>query len=170
MLMGRISKIAVVAAIAFLLSLVAFGNITDYRANLPFVQHVLMMDTIFPSAAIRYRAIEAPAMQQAAYLLIIAVEVVSAALCWFGVVRLFRSLRASGAAFNRTKSTAIAGLTLSCLLWQVGLIAIGGEWFGMWMSHEWNGVESAFRFLMMTLGALIYVSLPDPDITDLVRS
>ena len=81
MLMGRISKIAVVAAIAFLFSLVAFSNITDYRANLPFVQHVLMMDTIFPSAAIRYRAIEAPAMQQAAYLLIIAVEAVSAALC-----------------------------------------------------------------------------------------
>ena len=83
---------------------------------------------------------------------------------------MLRSLRAPGAAFNRAKSTAIAGLTLSYLLWQVGLIAIGGEWFGMWMSHEWNGVESAFRFLMMTLGALIYVSLPDGDITDPVRS
>ena len=33
----------------------------------------------------------------------------------------------------------------------------------MWMSHEWNGVESAFRFLVMTLGALVYVSLPDRD-------
>jgi predicted small integral membrane protein len=170
MLMGRISKTVVVAAIAFLFSLVAFGNITDYGTNLPFVQHVLMMDTLVPSAAIRYRAVEAPALQQAAYLLIIAVEVVSAALCWFGVIRLFRSLRASGAAFNRAKSMAVAGLTLGYLLWQVGLIAIGGEWFGMWMSHEWNGVESAFRFLVMTLGALVHVSLPDGDITDPVTS
>ena len=165
MLMGRISKATVVAAIAFLLSLVAFGNITDYETNLAFVQHVLMMDTIFPSATTRYRAVEAPALQQAAYLLIITVEVGSAALCWFGVVRLLRHLLAPGAAFNRAKSTSVAGLTLGYLLWQVGLIAIGGEWFGMWMSHEWNGVESAFRFLVMTLGALVYVSLPDGNLT-----
>ncbi|GJE46918.1 DUF2165 family protein [Methylobacterium soli] len=170
MLMGRISKATVVTAIAFLFSLVAFGNITDYGANLPFVQHVLMMDTIFPSATTRYRAVEAPALQQAAYLLIIAVEVLSAGLCWLGVVRLLRSLRVSGAAFNRAKSTAVAGLTLGYLLWQVGLIAVGSEWFGMWMSHEWNGIESAFRFLMMTLGALVYVSLPDGDLTGSVHS
>jgi predicted small integral membrane protein len=164
MLLERISKTAIVAALAFLFSLVAFGNITDYGANLPFVQHVLMMDTIFPSATIRYRAVEAPALQQGAYLLIIAVEVISAALCWFGTMRLLRHLRAPGAAFNGAKGAAIIGLTLGYLLWQVGLIALGGEWFGMWMSHEWNGVESAFRFLMMTLGGLIYVSLPDRDI------
>jgi predicted small integral membrane protein len=170
MLTGRISKTTVVAALAFLFSLVAFGNITDYGANLPFVQHVLMMDTVFPSATTRYRAIEAPALQQAAYLLIIAVEVISAALCWFGVIRLLWSLRASGAVFNRAKRTSVAGLTLGYLLWQVGLIAIGSEWFGMWMSHEWNGVESAFRFLMMTLGALVYVSLPDADLTDPVHT
>jgi predicted small integral membrane protein len=170
MLTGRISKISVVAALALLFSLVAFGNITDYRANLPFVQHVLMMDTVFPSATTRYRAVEAPALQQAAYLLIIAVEVISAALCWFGTMRLLRSARAPGAAFNRAKSTAVAGLTLGYLLWQVGLVAIGGEWFGMWMSHEWNGVESAFRFLVMTLGALVYVSLPDADLAGPVHS
>ena len=110
MLMERISKTAVVAALAFLFSLVAFGNITDYGANLPFVQHVLTMDTIFPSATIRYRAIEAPALQQVAYLLIIAVEVVSAGLCWFGFMRLLRHLRAPSAAFNRAKSTPSPGL------------------------------------------------------------
>ena len=35
----------------------------------------------------------------------------------------------------------------SCL-WQVGFMSIGGEWFGMWQSQQWNGVPSAFRFLM----------------------
>ena len=72
---------------------------------------------------------------------------------------------APGAAFNGAKGAAIIGLTFGYLLWQVGLIGIGGEWFGMWMSPEWNGVESAFRFLMMTLGGLIYVGLPDRDMT-----
>ena len=47
------------------------------------------------------------------------------------------------------------------LLWQVGFIAIGGEWFGMWMSPQWNGIPSAFRYLVMTLGVMIFLSLPD---------
>jgi len=46
-----------VAAVAVLVSLVAFGNLTDYDTNFAFVQHVLLMDTIFPNATIRYRAI-----------------------------------------------------------------------------------------------------------------
>jgi Predicted small integral membrane protein len=48
----RLSKAAMVAAIAFLASLVAFGNITDYWTNFAFVQHVLSMDTVFPETTI----------------------------------------------------------------------------------------------------------------------
>jgi predicted small integral membrane protein len=40
-------------------------------------------------------------------------------------------------------------------------MAIGGEWFGMWMSEQWNGIESAFRFSALILGILILVALPD---------
>ena len=56
MLITRLSKVALVAAIAFYASLVAFGNITDYA----FIQHVLSMDTMFPNATIKYRAIDLP--------------------------------------------------------------------------------------------------------------
>ncbi|MBV8157066.1 MAG: DUF2165 family protein, partial [Dyella sp.] len=41
----RLSKILLMAAIALWLALVAFGNLTDYGSNWPFVQHVLAMDT-----------------------------------------------------------------------------------------------------------------------------
>jgi hypothetical protein len=44
-----LSKTAMVAAIALFASLVAFGNITDYGTNWAFVQHVLSMDTVFPT-------------------------------------------------------------------------------------------------------------------------
>ena len=64
------------------------------------------------------------------------------------------------------KRIAIAGLTVGILLWQVGFIAIGGEWFGMWMSPQWNGIPSAFRYLVITLGALIFLSLPDHDTSE----
>ena len=45
-------------------------------------------------------------------------------------------------------------------------MAVGGEWFGMWMSQQWNGVPSAFRYLMVTFGVVIFLSLPDPDLSN----
>jgi predicted small integral membrane protein len=156
----RLSKTAMVAAIALFASLVAFGNITDYGTNWAFVQHVLSMDTVDPTTTIRYRAIENPALQTGAYVLIIAAEALTAILCWIGAVRL---LVASGdaAAFNRAKGVAVAGLTLGFIIWQVGFMSIGGEWFGMWMSSKWNGVPDAFRFFVTILMVLIFLVLPD---------
>ena len=160
----RAAKILMVAAVALFASLVAFGNLTDYGTNFAFVQHVLAMDTIFPSSTIRYRAITNPALHHAAYAAIIVAEIAVAVLCWIGAFLLARRLRADAAAFNRAKRFSVIGLTLGFLLWQVGFISIGGEWFGMWMSREWNGVPSAFRFVMVILGVLIFVALPDAEV------
>ena len=70
---------------------------------------------------------------------------------------------ASGA-FNQAKNFAIVGLTLGFLLWHVGFMVIGGEWFGMWESQHWNGVPSAFRFLMTCIAVLIFVAMPDQEL------
>ena len=123
------------------------------------------MDTIFPDSTIRYRAITAPALHHAAYALIIAAEALTAALCWIGAAALLRARRAPAAAFNRAKAVAVAGLTLGFLVWQFGFMTIGGEWFGMWMSAQWNGAPSAFRFAMIVIAVLIFVALPDGEIT-----
>jgi predicted small integral membrane protein len=160
----RASKIVLVGAIALFASLVAFGNLTDYYTNFVFVQHVLLMDTVFPFSAIKYRAITSPAMHVAAYALIIAAELAIAVLCWFGVYTLLRHLRSEAARFNGAKTFAIFGLMLGFLLWQVGFMSIGGEWFGMWQSKDWNGVPSAFRFVVVILGVLIFVAMPDAEI------
>jgi predicted small integral membrane protein len=164
MLIVRVAKAALVAAIALHASLAVFGNITDYAINFTFVQHVLSMDTIFPNSTIGYRAITMPALHHAAYAMIMAAELLTAILCWVGAARLLRALRESGAAFNGAKSFAVAGLLMGLLTWQVGFITIGGEWFGMWMSQTWNGVPSAFRLVMIVLGTLIFVALPDGDL------
>ncbi len=156
----RLSKTGTVAAIAFFASLVAFGNITDYGTNRAFVQHVLAMDTIFETSTIRYRSIENPTLQTAAYLLIIAAESATALLCWIGAARMLFA-HSDPHAFNRAKGFAVAGLTLGFLIWQVGFMSIGGEWFGMWMSPKWNGVPDAFRFFVTILMVLIYVAMPD---------
>jgi predicted small integral membrane protein len=163
MLIARVAKVAMVAAIAAFATLVAFGNITDYGTNFAFVQHVLAMDSVFPTSTITYRAITSPALHHAAYAIIIAAEVLTAALCWIGALTLLRRLRAEAPAFNRAKAWSIAGLTLGFLTWQLGFMTIGGEWFGMWQSAKWNGVPSAFRFAMVIIAVLIFVAMRDEE-------
>ncbi len=164
MIVIRVVKAALVAAIAILVSLVAFGNLTDYGTNFAFVQHVMSMDTIYPFSTIGYRAIRSPALHHAAYAVIITAEVVTAALCWIGAVLLALKIRANAGAFNRAKMFAIGGLAVGFLLWQVGFMSIGGEWFGMWQSQQWNGVPSAFQFLSTIIAVLIFVAMPDQNL------
>lgn len=162
----RLSKTLLVYAIALLASLAAFGNITDYGANFVFVRHVLMMDTIFPDATITYRSIQSPWLHQVGYIGIIVLETLTAVLCWIGGSRLLCGVKLPAAAFNRKKSLAIAGLTLGFLTWQVGFMSIGGEWFGMWMSKQWNGVASAFHFFVTILLVLIYLVQRDGELEE----
>lgn len=157
----RLSQSLLVASVALWATLVAFGNITDYGINYAFVQHVLAMDTIFPSATIHYRAIASPWLYHLAYVLIILTEVLVAVLCWWGAWRLWRRRSLPAAEFRQAKGVAILGLTLACLLWLVGFIVIGGEWFGMWMSEQWNGIQSAFRFVVVAGLALAILILRD---------
>ncbi len=164
MIAVRAAKTATVAAVALFASLVTFGNLTDYNTNFVFVEHVMSMDTIFPFSTIKYREITSPALHHAAYAAIIATEAATAVLCWIGAAALVRRLRADAGAFNRAKMFAVLGLTLGFLLWQVGFMSIGGEWFGMWQSQQWNGVPSAFRFVMTIIAVLIFVVMPDNEI------
>lgn len=166
MLVTRLGKTAMVAAMAFYASLVAFGNITDYGTNYAFVEHVLKMDTIFPGASITYRAIDNPLLWQAFYLLIITAETLTAILCWIGAGKMLGSLRRDAATFNRSKAWAISGLGFGFLVWQVAFMSIGGEWFGMWQSTTWNGVPSAFRIFITILSVLIFVALKDDELHD----
>ena len=160
----RAAKAATVAAVALFASLVAFGNLTDYNTNFVFVEHVLSMDTIFPFSTIKYRAITSPTLHEAAYAIIIAAEVLIAVLCWIGAVMLLLRLRADAATFNRAEAFSVLGLALGFLLWQVGFMSIGGEWFGMWQSQQWNGVPSAFRFVVTIIAVLIFVAMPDQEL------
>lgn len=36
----------------------------------------------------------------------------------------------------------------------------------MWMSSQWNGIESAFRVFVTILAVLIYVTLADKEIEE----
>ena len=74
MLVIRLAKVALIAALAAYALIVAYDNIVDYGSNYECVGHVLSMDTTFAGNALKHRAIADEAAWKAAYALIIAVE------------------------------------------------------------------------------------------------
>jgi predicted small integral membrane protein len=161
----RLAKIFCAAAISFYVALVAVGNLSDYWTNFAFLTKVLDMDAVPAASSIRWRAVTSPILHHTGYILIIATEIVTAALCALGASAMARQVRAKTQPFQAAKSKAIAGLTLGFLLYEGGFVAIGGEWFGMWQARDLDAVQSAFRVLMTMLGVLIFVSLKDEDLT-----
>jgi predicted small integral membrane protein len=154
----RVSKIALVAAVAFFFTLVVFNNVTDYASNYQFVHHVLLMDSTFPGNRGMWRAIHLSWMHAAFYNSIILCEAVIAAWLWSGALRLLRAVRRSAADFERAKSLAAGGLVFGMLLWFVAFLSVGSEWFLMWQSRDWNGQEAAFR-MFTVIGVVLLVLL-----------
>lgn len=160
----RLAKVAVIGSLAAYAFIVAYDNVVDYGSNYEFVRHVLSMDTTFPGNALMHRAIINESVWRVAYALIIAMEGLTALLLALGAVMLLGHLRAPARAFNRSKVWTVAGLTVGFALWFFGFMVIAGEYFAMWQSKEWNGLEAAFRITTVILGVLIFVTLPDGDV------
>ncbi|UZJ33248.1 DUF2165 domain-containing protein [Streptomyces endophytica] len=144
--------------VALYLALVAFGNITDFGTNQQFVRHVLAMDTTFKDPDLMWRAITSQGLQDAAYVAIIAWESVTALVLIVATVLWPLGLRRGDVARARMLSTV--GLLMMLLLFGAGFLAIGGEWFSMWQSKTWNGLEAATRNVTLAGVALLAVRLP----------
>lgn len=163
-MIDRISKLVLVVAIACFFSIVVFNNLTDYGSNFAYVQHVLSMDTIFPESTLTWRALTSPRLHHWIFSSIIVWEALTTGFCWIGAWRLFRALRADAEIFNAAKSPIVIGLTASCWLWLFGFLGIGGEWFVMWQSPDWNGQPIAFQMFVITSMILLWVRQPDANL------
>lgn len=157
----RFLKSLMVAAVGLWALVVGADNLVDYDANWQFVKHVLSMDTVFPDNPLRYRAITNPTLQAIAYAGIIATELAIAALCLAGAWRLARARRAPRA-FEAAKPLAACGLVLLFLLYFLGFVLVGGEWFDMWQSNVWNGQAKAVMFLTCAMFVLVVLLIPEP--------
>ena len=156
----RLCKSIVCLLLAFFALLVCLNNLLDYNSNYAFVQHTLSMDTVFPSNTLKYRAILDPFVWSLAYGLIIFAEFLTGALLLIGAIGLFRNIH-SPLAFNKAKNWVYLGCLVGFLLWFFGFIVIGGEWFCMWQSEQWNGIEAAFRFVVFIMLTLLFTAMPE---------
>ncbi|WP_371528561.1 DUF2165 domain-containing protein [Streptomyces sp. NBC_01283] len=145
--------------VALYITLVAFGNITDFDSNQQFVRHVLAMDTTFKDDDLMWRAVGSTALQDAAYVGIIVWETLAALVLltatglWIGALR-----RSQG--HDRARRAGTIGLLMLLVLFGAGFIGIGGEWFAMWQSEDWNGLDAATRVVTLAGIVLIVTHLP----------
>ncbi|MGW0842599.1 DUF2165 domain-containing protein [Streptomyces sp. NPDC002787] len=150
-----------VGTVALYIALVAFSNITDFGTNQQFVRHVFAMDTTFKDEDLMWRAIESKGIQDAAYVLIIIWETVSALILVAATYFWARALR--DRAFHTARRYSTLGLLMVLLLFGAGFIAIGGEWFVMWQSADWNGLDAALRVFLLSGVVLVVTYLPTND-------
>ncbi|MGW7071479.1 DUF2165 domain-containing protein [Streptomyces sp. NPDC054855] len=145
--------------VALYIALVAFGNITDFGTNQQFVRHVLAMDTTFKDDDLMWRAVESTTLQDIAYVGIIvwetlaALVLLAATVLWAGALRRPQGL-------IRARRAGTVGLLMVLLLFGAGFIGIGGEWFAMWQSEDWNGLDAATRIVTLAGIVLVVTHLP----------
>jgi len=157
----RLAKIALTASVGLFALLVGLDNVFDYDTNFEAVRHVLSMDTLPQGYAFGWRAITLAALQHVAYASIILTELAAGLFCVAGAGRMARAARHDALIFNESKRLGVAGLVALFLLYFLGFLIVGGEWFEMWRSTGWNFQEPAFRFAAVIGVILIFVSQQD---------
>lgn len=151
------------AIMASYMTLVAFGNITDFGTNQAFVQNVFDMGTTFNDPDLMWRAIENDTIANIAYIGIIVWETLTAIVLWWGVVRLVAGFRNGD--WDGARRTAGLGLLMMMILFAFGFITVGGEWFAMWQSSQWTGLDPALQNFILAGVTMILLHLPSPDWT-----
>jgi predicted small integral membrane protein len=159
----RMINLSMVASIALFFSVVALNNVVDYNGNWHFIQHVMSMDTTFKEPTLMARAITNPNLQRYAYYLIIIWQLMTAVVCWIGCFYLLCHINQPPATFNRAKNIAFIGLFMGFLLYMVGFLIVGGEWFSMWQSAQWNGQHPASIFASMIMFVMIFLQNENSD-------
>lgn len=148
-----------VASVFLYMLLVVLGNILDPGINFAYVSHVLAMDSVFPDNSQRWRAISDPWLWKLAYAAIVAYEIILT--LWLARASYLLSKADEAAGWTNVLSIASTALVATMLLWMVPFITVGGEWFQMWQSTTWNGVEVATRNFTVHGLILLYLQTPD---------
>ena len=160
-LLIRVFKIVSISAIGIMALIIVIGNVTDYYTNYYFVAHVMQMDTVYPDGNMDYRKITNPLIFHSAYILLITLEVFMTFFCIKGSWILLKAVKMDASTFNNAKNWSVAGLIIGIFIWFFGFQVVGGEWFAMWQSSTWNGLNSADRIVTFLVLILILLQFKD---------
>jgi predicted small integral membrane protein len=158
-LMFRIAPLLLVAGTSLMATFVVFGNITDPKSNLQYVERIMSMDTTYRSPRLMWRAITSSRVQRIAFGCIVAVETVLGVIGWIGTIVLAVNLRASPDEWHDAKFWALVALCLALVVWFLIFDVGGNEWFASWQSDRWKAAEQTPRINLITVAAIILLAL-----------
>lgn len=156
----RYLKSFLVFSVGLFFGLVVFSNVTDYGSNFAFVTHVLSMDTTFPENNGMWRSIQTSIIHHIFFISIILWEMMVSSLCFISARDLFKNID-DHEKFLKAKDLANLSLGLGLILWFLAFMTVGGEWFLMWQSSEWNGLDAASRMFSVLGIVLIFLNQKD---------
>lgn len=142
----RLFQGLLVFGVALFFTLVGYGNLVYYDVNYRFVEHVLSMDTVFDQATAASRGIHNPTIIALAYAGIIFWELLTGLVAWVGLF--YGVVKKNWHRFEQFSSIAVF---MGIMLYFVGFMIVGGEWFSMWQSKLWDGQQTAARFSIIFL-------------------
>ena len=149
-LVFRLIPLLLLVGIAATAAIAVLNNVSSPRANLPFVEHILSMDTTYQLEGTRWRAIGSPRLQVAAFVVIVGAV---------GTYFLIANLTAVGADWEAAKSFGYAAFLVALIIWFFIFQVVGAEWFESWQSESWNGIRDSIRINLITIAGVILLRL-----------
>ena len=167
-LVDRLLKIFMVLLPTSFTFFVVIDNIFfAWDDNYQFIKHVMSMDTV--ESVVEWRGINSPFMWKAAYTFLIVFETLTFFVGIFALYKLIRALKKDTEAFFKAKIWGYVTFVLTLVIWFVGFIDLGGEWFKMWLSPSWNGQPIAMWLSIFFAILLVFFHLPEPK-KELIKS
>ena len=147
----KTTNLIIILSVAFMFSLIAFNNISDYETNFKLVKTVLSMESV-TATEVKWRAVTNPALQHMIYVFIIVWEMLTAAACLLSIF--YKSKR---------EAVATAGFMMGTILFMIGFVVIAGEWFYMWDSTVAPMHSKAILLSLLMVNFTIFLRTTSPN-------
>lgn len=117
---------------------------------------VAKMDDTFSKERNGWRSVNSILIHNILFIIIITWEFLISVFLLLGGIKMINKLKSDAVEFKNAKKYTALGLSLGVVLWFTVFIAIGGEWFLMWQSKNWNAQGTAFLLTCCFLLFLIH--------------
>jgi predicted small integral membrane protein len=125
------------------------NNATDFSSTASnAVRPLIEMTNTYGNPWQTWRAISAPWAASVGLVLIMAAETTAGILGIISIVVMLVNIRGNAAAFAKGKAWMILACLFAILVWGIGFMVVGGDWFLAWQANK--------EPLATQLGAMIY--------------
>jgi predicted small integral membrane protein len=162
MLMIKTVKSIMILTVALWGVVGAIHNIADWSGTLGAVGAVTSMSTV-PDGANSWQATSNSLVIWAGAIYILLSKLVSAGLCGFGAMGMWRARNFDDVAYSKAKNTALSGCAVAIIMLFGGFIIVAESWFELWRSESMIGpvLQSAFRYAGMIGLIALFVASKD---------